>query len=283
MCFRIHDRPLASTIQRAATVDSSPPARGADRHPVGIADLDVDHAGRPEQVDSGLVVPLAEVVLEPAAVELPARNRRVSRRPALDPLGDARVVAGREPEAQPALADLIALHVLHQAEHLAEVVAGDLLGRLPDLERGLRGAAGALLGDEDARVGTRLLELQAERQSGQSAPEDRDVVRLGGMLFVTQGASCRELPRFSQRQAVRQRRQVARSARILPARCPSLGVESAASSSSAAPAVSAPWACQSCPLLVRVRLAQSAKGDHFSWPCSAGATRGKQLRPERRS
>jgi hypothetical protein len=55
--------------------------------------------------------------------------------PALDPLGQVAVVARGPPEPQPALVDLLLLEMLLEAEDLAEVVAGDLLGRLPDLER----------------------------------------------------------------------------------------------------------------------------------------------------
>ena len=82
------------------------------------------------------------------------------RGPALDALSQAAVVAG-EPEAQPALADLILLHVFHQPENLAEVVAGDLLGGLSDLERGLGGRAKALLGNEELASGRDCLSCSA--------------------------------------------------------------------------------------------------------------------------
>ena len=91
----------------------------------------------PADANGVVFTPVDHPNIEPATVELPARNRRVSSWPSFDPLGDVAVVSRREPEAQAALADLLRLHVVHQAEHLAEVVAGDLLRGLADLEGSL--------------------------------------------------------------------------------------------------------------------------------------------------
>ena len=153
---------------------------------MGVADLDIRHTRGPEQVDPGFEVSLPQVVLEPAAVELPSSGSGLRRRPALDALGQAAVVAGGEPEAQAALAGSDPLlHVVHQAENFAEVVAGDLLRGLPDLERGLGGGPEALLGNEDARVGSLLLELQPERQPGEPPTKYCHVVGPGRMPIVT--------------------------------------------------------------------------------------------------
>src|SRR4051794_23786357 len=75
-----------------------------------------------------------------------------------------------------------------EPEHVAEVVRGDLDGRLADLERGFGRRTVPLLGDEDGGVGTLLLELQPEGQSGKAAAEDRDVVALGWLLIVAHAA-----------------------------------------------------------------------------------------------
>jgi hypothetical protein len=147
-------------------------------------DLHVLHAAGADEVDPRFHGAVGEEVLEAAAIELVARDGRVLVGAALDARREVTVVARGEPEAEPALVDLVLLEVVLEAEHPAEVVTGDLLGRLADLEGGLRRGAIALLGDEDARVGTRLLDLQPEGQPGQAAAEDRHVVAVGRPLVV---------------------------------------------------------------------------------------------------
>ena len=95
---------------------------------VAIArDLHVLDAGAPEAVDPGGECLLAEEVLEAPAVELVGVDRQASRRAALDALRQLAVVAGREPEAQAVLRDLLVLEVLLETEHIREVLARDLL------------------------------------------------------------------------------------------------------------------------------------------------------------
>ena len=149
-----------------------------------VAQLDVPHAGAADEVDPGCERLLAEEVLEAAAVELVGVDGQAPRRAALDALGELAVVPGGEPEAQAVLRDLLVLEVLPEAEHVREVLAGDLLGRLAHLEGRLARRPLALLGDEDAGVGALLLELQTEGQPGEAAAEDRDVVAVGRLLIV---------------------------------------------------------------------------------------------------
>ena len=139
-------------------------------------DVDVLDATVTEQVNALRQRLLPQVVLEPPPVELVARLGQRLVDPALDPLRDRRVPGRREPPAQPELVELVVVHVLARADDIGEVVRGHLDGRLPDLERRLGRPALALLGDEDARLGTCLLELDPESQPGQAAAEDRHVV-----------------------------------------------------------------------------------------------------------
>ena len=83
--------------------------------------------------------------------------------------------AGQE-EPQPELALLVALEMVAHADHLAVVVGADLDARLADLEGRLGRGLGALVGDQHAGLGTLTLELNCDRQPGESAAEDRHVV-----------------------------------------------------------------------------------------------------------
>src|SRR6185503_5569604 len=131
---------------------------------------------------------VGEEVLEAPAVELVARDGRMLVGAAFDPLGEVAVVARGEPEAQPALVDLLVLQVLPQAEVIAEVMAGDLLGGLAHLVRGLARGARRLVGDEDARLGALLLELEPQRQPGEAAAENRYVVAVGRVPIIAHSA-----------------------------------------------------------------------------------------------
>src|SRR4051794_35926082 len=102
----------------------------------------------------------------------------------LDALGDVAVVTRREPPTQTELVELVALEMVLEAEHVAEVVRGDLDRRLADLERGFGRRAVPLLGDEDAGLGAYLLQLQSECQPGEAAAENRDVIAFGGLLIL---------------------------------------------------------------------------------------------------
>ena len=186
----LEDPRTAAGVDDPAGADGRllPALTRSDRHPVGIPDL---HVG--DEVAPNRSMPASRFWSPRKFSNRPRSNCQLGTGAcAVGPrsIRSARlaVVAGGEPEAQPALADLLALHVIHQPENLAEVITGDLLGRLPDLEGGLRRPPGALLGDEDARFRTRALELQTEGQPSQSTSENRDVVRLRRMLVVTQGA-----------------------------------------------------------------------------------------------
>ena len=154
--FSVNARPLASRIQRALTFRSSVLSLPPSVYVISccvVAELDVPDAGAADEVDPGGQRLLAEEVLEAAAVELVGVDGQAARRAALDALGQLAVVAGGEPEAQAVLRDLLVLEVLLEAEHVREVLAGDLLRRLADLEGGLARRPLALLGDEDAGVG----------------------------------------------------------------------------------------------------------------------------------
>src|SRR5205085_1307770 len=150
-------------------------------------DLDVLDAGAAEEVDPPRPRLLGEEVLETPPVELVGGHGQTARGAALDALGQLAVVTRGEPEAQAVLVDLLVLEVVLEAEDVAEVVAGDLLGRLANLERGLSHGELVLLGDEDARLRPCLLQLMPERQPGEAAPEDRDVVAVGRLVIVRHG------------------------------------------------------------------------------------------------
>src|SRR5207253_2980351 len=94
------------------------------------------------------------------------------------------VVTGGEPEAQAILRDQVVLEVLREPELMPEVLAGDLLGRLADLEGRLGGRALALLSDEDAGLWPRLHNLVRDGQPGEATPEDRDVVPFGCLMVI---------------------------------------------------------------------------------------------------
>ena len=131
-----------------------------------VAQLHVPDAGAADEVDPGGQRLLAEKVLEPAAVELVRMDRQPARGPSLDALRQLGVVAGREPEAQAVLRDLLVHEVVREPKLMPEVLAGDLLGRLADLEGRLARRALALLGDEDAGLRPRLLYLVRDGQPG---------------------------------------------------------------------------------------------------------------------
>src|SRR5690242_10543702 len=61
-------------------------------------------------------------------------------------------------------------------------MSGDLDGRLSDLEGGLGRCALALLGHEDARLRSCVLELQPQAEPGEAAPENCDVVAVSRLL-----------------------------------------------------------------------------------------------------
>ena len=137
--------------------------------PLALAHLDVLDARAAEQVDPRRPRLLARGSSRTAPGRAGSWGPGGGRRAALDALGEVAVVACRPPEPQPALVDLLLLEVLLEPDHVAEVVAGDLLRRLADLEGRLARRPVALLGDEDAGVGARLLDLDA-RASARRAP-----------------------------------------------------------------------------------------------------------------
>jgi hypothetical protein len=102
---------------------------------VGIGgDVDIEDAAVADEVDAGGQALIGEEVLEAAAIELVARRVERAVDAAPDPLGQVAVVAGREPPPEAELADLVPLEVLLEAQHVAEVVGGDLDGRSPTLK-----------------------------------------------------------------------------------------------------------------------------------------------------
>ncbi len=173
----------AQDVRSPAGVDDPPSGgddllvllRHEDRVPVRTQ-LDVLHPPSAERVRPRLLRPAEQLVLEPPAVDLVRERVEVARRAELDALGDVRVVAGRQEEAQPELPLLVALEMVAHADHLAVVVGADLDARLADLESRLGRGLGTLVGDQDAGFGTLTLELNRDRQSGESAAEDRNVV-----------------------------------------------------------------------------------------------------------
>jgi hypothetical protein len=121
-----------------------------------------------------------EEVLEDAAVDLPARHRQ---RAAGAELGDVLQVAPAfaEEEAEAELLQLVFHQVLTQAQHVLEVMRADLHARLADLVAGRRYRVRAAFHHQHVEVGEAALELQGQRQAGQAAAHDEDVVlRFGG-------------------------------------------------------------------------------------------------------
>src|SRR5439155_8507166 len=129
--------------------------------------------------------PVGELVLEQAAVELVAVERRDRGAAPLDAPRDVAVVPGRHEEAQARLDDLVVLEVVAQAADLGEVVRADLHGRLPDLERGQGRRTLALLGDDDRHVRTGALELERQGQPGETSSENRYVVPITHASHLT--------------------------------------------------------------------------------------------------
>ena len=141
LLFSVKARPLASRIQRALTFRSSVLSLPPRVYVIScclVAELDVPDAGTADEVDPGGKCLLAEEVLEAPAVELVGVDGQAARRAALDALGELAVVPGGEPEAQAVLGDLLLLEVLLEAEHVREVLARDLLCRLPTLNAASR-------------------------------------------------------------------------------------------------------------------------------------------------
>ncbi len=168
----------------AAGVDQPARARFALDAVVAIADAvlaaafgqrDVANQRAGDEADAAPLHFFGEEVLEHAAVDLVARHGEVA---AGADLGDGVDVAPafRREEAKAELLQLRGLEVRLQAEHLGEVVGADLDRRLADLVRGDRHRVDAPLEDQDVELGERLLELQRERESGQAAAGDDDVV-----------------------------------------------------------------------------------------------------------
>src|ERR671910_714324 len=103
-----------------------------------VADLDpVDERSHPD-LDSGVAAAPRELVLEPAAIELVRVEEGGRGGRVLDARGDVAVVTRWEEETKAELPQLLAVEVVRQVEHVAEVVRAGLGGRLADLECGLR-------------------------------------------------------------------------------------------------------------------------------------------------
>src|SRR5206468_262283 len=99
----LEDERAAAGVDEPARLDLALLAAGAatnDRHHVRVAYLDVGDECPLEDVDARLDVLLHQEVLEPAAVELPARRRQVPRAAEFDPLGQVAVVSRAKPESQ---------------------------------------------------------------------------------------------------------------------------------------------------------------------------------------
>ena len=119
-------------------------------------------------------------VLEDAAIDLVARHREIAAGADLGHGIDVAPALGAE-EAKAELLQLACIEMRFQAEHLREVVGADLDRRLADLVRRLGHRMAAALEHQDVEIGKRLLQLQCQREAGQAAAEDDDVVPRDGL------------------------------------------------------------------------------------------------------
>ena len=152
---------------------------------------------------------LGEEVLEDAAVDLVARHGEIAARA---DLGDASMSRrpSDEKKRKPNFSSCARLQVLLQAEHLAR--SSGRRSR-PSTRRPcarLRHRMRAPLEHQDVEVGERCLQLQRQRQAGEAAAGDDDVVRVA--LSCRSAASAQRAARATQRQA---------RARSAPGRSPS--------------------------------------------------------------
>ena len=171
----------AACVDHPSGRDGLGGVEAVERHHVPVLrELHSLHDAAVEEVRAGVAGAPRQLVLEATAVELVGGHRRQSHRAPLDPPRDVAVVARREEEAEARLLELVGVHVVLHADDVREVVRAQLDGRLPDLERRLRGGTLSLLGDEDRRLRARLLQLERERQPREPAAEDGDVVALLG-------------------------------------------------------------------------------------------------------
>ena len=168
------DEPARAHLPLAAVAAEHDPVLAAV-----FAEREVAHRRAVGEADAAAQRLLGEEVLEQAAVDLVARD---GERPAGADLGDAvDVVASfRREEAEAELLQLRGLEVLAQAEHFGEIVGADLDRRLADLVRRDRHRMDAPLENEDVEVGEGLLQVQGERQPGETAAGDDDVVARDG-------------------------------------------------------------------------------------------------------
>ena len=159
-------------------------ALGAERDAVvGVAraELDVLDGAAVAQVDADRAAAVGELVLEHAAVDLVRLDAERDlaprrRRAPLDAARDVAVVAGREVVAEAELPQVRVVEVVAQPADVREVVARDLERRLADLERCLGRRPLPLLQHEHGGLRARALELQGQRQPGEPAAQDRDIV-----------------------------------------------------------------------------------------------------------
>ena len=198
-----HERRPPGRADHPARCDLSCLAAQRDGHhvvAVTVGEVRLQHFACAEARDARVEVARGELVLEPATVELVGRSRRPERRPVLRPLGDVGVVPRREPEADTHLRELVLVDVVLEPEDAREVVGADLETRLADLEGRLGRRSLALLRNHDGGLRPRALELKRERQPGQTAPQNRNVVAVleiparefvdhgGARLFAGDGA-----------------------------------------------------------------------------------------------
>ena len=144
-----------------------------------LVEVDVDDERAIDERDAAPRRLFGQEVLEDAAIDLVARHREIAARADLGHGVDV-APALRAEEAKAELLQLACIEMRFQAEHLGEVVGADLDRRLADLVRGLGHGMAAALEDQDVEIGERLLQLQRQREAGQAAAEDDDVVPRDG-------------------------------------------------------------------------------------------------------
>ncbi len=80
--------------------------------------------------------------------------------------------------AQPELLEVLVAQVRLEAKHVLEIVGADLDARFADLEGCLAHRMAALLGQEDPQRRRLPGQLTRQRQAGEAAPGDQNIVRL---------------------------------------------------------------------------------------------------------
>jgi len=163
-----------AVLQRLAGALPTHAVRRAVRAEFDLADERVV-----DELDAAALAFLGQEVLEDAAVELVARHRQG---PAGAQFGDAVQVAPAvaEEEAEAELAQLRALQMCTQPEHVLEVVGADLDRGLAHLVAGLGHRVRPAFEHQHVQRGQAQPQLQRQRQAGQAAAHDDDVMQRHG-------------------------------------------------------------------------------------------------------